>query len=179
MSCSCVCFRSEPAMGRLTISVRNKTVMTRALKTTMWSAEQSTICGEFLLKTCVGFHPICMITVLVCVLKLQHGRSSVPQVTRRDRQLWLERYDYCIGLCSETSTWSLFCSTGYVLDSYDSSAKDDSGLPSCQQFAVSTCWRHALAFIRLVWLLYWFVFWNFNMVALLFHRLEDVLDKTR
>ena len=43
-----------------------------------------------------------------------------------------------------------------VLDSYDSSAKDDSCLPSCQQFAVSTCWRHALAFIRFVWLLYWF-----------------------
>ena len=91
MACSCVCFRSEQAMWRLTISVRNKTVMTRALKTTMWSAELTTICGEFLLKTCVGFHPICMTTVLVCVLKLQHGRSSVPQVRRRARQLWLER----------------------------------------------------------------------------------------
>ena len=74
-------------MWRLTISVRNKTVMTRALKTTMWSAELPTICGEFLLKICVGFHLICMITVLVCVLKLQHGRSSVPQVRRRARQL--------------------------------------------------------------------------------------------
>ena len=52
-----------------------------------WSAELPKICGEFLLKTCVGFHPICMITVLVCVLKLQHGRSSVPQVRRRSRQL--------------------------------------------------------------------------------------------
>ena len=74
-------------MGRLKISVRNKTVMTRALKTTMWSAEQPTICGEFLLKTCVGFHPIYMISVQVCILNLQHGRSSVPQVTRRARQL--------------------------------------------------------------------------------------------
>ena len=74
-------------MGPLTISVRNKTVMTGALKTTMWSAELPTICGELLLKTCVGFHPICMITVLVCVLKLEHGHSSVPQVRRRARRL--------------------------------------------------------------------------------------------
>ena len=39
------------------------------------------------MKTCVGFHPIAMITVLVCVLKLQHGRFSVPQVRKRARQL--------------------------------------------------------------------------------------------
>ena len=61
--------------------------MTRPLTTTMCSAELPTIFGEYLLKTCVVFHPICMITVLVCVLKLQHGRSCVPQVTRRARQL--------------------------------------------------------------------------------------------
>ena len=73
-------------MWRLTISVRNKTVMTRALKTIL-VCRAATICGEYLLKTCVGFHPICMITVLVCVLKLQHGRSSVPQVRRGARQL--------------------------------------------------------------------------------------------
>ena len=48
-------------------------------KIRLWSAELPTICGEYLLKTCVGCHPICMITELVCVLKLQHGRSSVPQ----------------------------------------------------------------------------------------------------
>ena len=34
-------------------------------------------------------------------------------------------------------------------------AKDDFGLPSCQQFEVSTSWRHVLAFIRFVGLLYW------------------------
>ena len=55
-------------------------------KRRLWSAELPTICGEYLLKTCVGCHPICMITELVCVLKLQHGRSSVPQVRRRARQ---------------------------------------------------------------------------------------------
>ena len=74
-------------MWRLPISVRNKTVMTRALKTTIWSAELPNNCGEYLLKTCVGFHPICMIIVRVCVLKLHHGRSSVPQVRRRARRL--------------------------------------------------------------------------------------------
>ena len=52
----------------------------------MWSAELPTICDEFLLKRCVGVHPIFMTTVLVYVLKLQHGRSSVPQVRRRARQ---------------------------------------------------------------------------------------------
>ena len=59
--------------------------MTRAQKTTL-VCRAATICGEYLLKTCVGCHPICMITELVCVLKLQHGRSSVPQVRRRARQ---------------------------------------------------------------------------------------------
>jgi len=34
-----------------------------------------------------------------------------------------------------------------------------------EQIAVSTCWRHAFAFIRFVRLLYWFVFGNFNMVG--------------
>ena len=82
--------------------------MTRALKTTIWSAELPNNCGEYLLKTCVCFHPICMITVPVCVLKRQHERSSVPQVED-------------------------------VVDGYDSSAKDDSGLLRCQKFAVSTC----------------------------------------
>ena len=74
-------------MWRLPISVRNKTVMTRALKTTIWSAELPKNCDEYLLKTCVGFHPICMITVPVSILKLQHGRSSVPLVRRRARRL--------------------------------------------------------------------------------------------
>ena len=67
-------------MWRLTISVRNKTVMTRALKTTMWSAELTTICGEFMVEDM--------------------------------RWLSSDLYDYCTGLCSETSTWSLVCSTG-------------------------------------------------------------------
>ena len=66
-------------MWRLTISVRNKTVMTRALKTTMWSAELTTI-----------------------------AVSSVEDM----RWLSSDLYDYCTGLCSETSTWSLVCSTG-------------------------------------------------------------------
>ena len=129
--------------------------------------------------------------------------SSVP---RRARRLWLDRWRRLCGLpsCQQFAVstcwrhalafirfvwllywfvfWNfnmvafLFHRLEEVLDSYDSSAKDDSGLPSCEQFAVSTWWRHALAFIRLLWLLYWFVFWNFNMVAFLFHRLENVLD---
>ena len=33
----------------------------------------------------------------------------------------------------------LFHSLEDVVDGYDSSAKDDSGLLRCQQFAVSTC----------------------------------------
>ena len=37
------------------------------------SAKLRTIFGEYLLKTCVRFHRIYTITVLVCVLKLQHG----------------------------------------------------------------------------------------------------------
>ena len=188
MACSCVCFRSEPAMGRLTISVRNKTVMTRALKTTMWSAEL--ICGELLLDM---RRPICMITV---VLKQQFCRLEECSVMTWRRcvlpscQQWvLVRHALCFIRFVWLLYWFVFWNFNMVallfhrlqdvLDSYDSSAKDDSCLPSCQQFAVSTCWRHALAFIRFVWLLYWFVFWNFNMVALLFHRLEDVLDKTR
>ena len=72
-------------MGRLTIGVRNKTITTRERRTTL-VCRAATICGEYLLKTCVGFHPICTITVLICVLKLQHGRSSVPQIGRRARQ---------------------------------------------------------------------------------------------
>ena len=37
------------------------------------SAKLRTICGEYLLKTCVRFLRIYTITVLVCVLKLQNG----------------------------------------------------------------------------------------------------------
>ena len=88
-------------MWRLQISVRNKTVMTRALKTTIWSAKLPKNCGEYLLKTCVCFHPICMITVPVCDLKLQHVRSSLPQVKRRGSQ------DALTGNTDSTSTSSI------------------------------------------------------------------------
>ena len=55
-------------------------------KSQLWSAELPTICGEYYLMTCVGFHPICSITVVVCVLKLQYGRSFVPQIGRRGKK---------------------------------------------------------------------------------------------
>ena len=148
MACSCVCFRSEQAMWRLTISVRNKTVMTRALKTTIGLPS----CQQFAVSSC-----------------WRHALAFI-------RFVWLL---YWFVFWNFNMVARLFHRLEDVLDSYDWSAKDDSGLPSCQQFAVSTCWRHALAVIRFVWLPNWFVFWNFNMVALLFHRLEDVLDKTR
>ena len=148
MACSCVCFRSEQAMWRLTFSVRNKTVMTRALKTTIGLPS----CQKFAVSSC-----------------WRHALAVI-------RFVWLL---YWFVFWNFNMVARLFHRLEDVLDSYDSSAKDDSRLPSCQQFAVSTCWRHALAVIRFVWLPNWFVFWNFNMVALWFHRLEDVLDKTR
>ena len=73
------------AMGRQTVTVRNKTITIRRRKTTL-VCRAAKVSGEYLLKTCVGFHPICTITELVCFLKLQHGRSSVPQIGRRARQ---------------------------------------------------------------------------------------------
>ena len=148
MACSCVCFRSEQAMWRLTISVRNKTVMTRALKTTNGLPS----CQQFAVSSCWRYALAFIWFVWLLYWFVFWNFNMVARlfhmVRRRARQLWLER---------KRRLWS-------------------AELP---QFAVSTCWRHALAVIRFVWLPNWFVFWNYNMVALLFHRLEDVLDKTR
>ena len=49
-----------------------------------------------------------MITELVCVLKLQHGRSSVPQVRRRARQDALSANKDIISTSSSVGRATLF-----------------------------------------------------------------------